>query len=267
VLANEFSFDGVRVPLLGQTGIWKPRVLDLPLSIATSWRTPYDDELRPDGTLNYAYRGTDRNQADNVRLRQAFHRGVPLIYFHGVDRGRYIATWPVYIVADDPALLRVSVVVDQPERIDPDLPEPVVESARRAYYTIAAKRRLHQASFRHRVLRAYRQRCTICRLKHTELLDAAHIVADSDPLGEPIVPNGLAMCKIHHAAFDRNILGIRPDHVIELREDILEEIDGPMLEHGLQRFQHQPIVLPAAAGDRPRSDLLEIRYEAFRQAS
>jgi len=41
------------------------------------------------------------------------------------------------------------------------------------------------------------------------------------------VPNGLALCKIHHAAFDMNILGIRPDHVVEIRTDVLEERDGP----------------------------------------
>jgi putative restriction endonuclease len=25
-----------------------------------------------------------------------------------------------------------------------------------------------------------------------------------------MVPNGLALCKVHHAAFDLNIIGVRP---------------------------------------------------------
>jgi putative restriction endonuclease len=51
------------------------------------------------------------------------------------------------------------------------------------------------------------------------------------------VPNGLSLCSLHHAAFDRNILGITPDLLVDIRSDILEEIDGPVLVHGLQECQ------------------------------
>ena len=60
--------------------------------------------------------------------------------------------------------------------------------------------------------------------------------ADRDPEGEPKVSNGLALCKLHHAAFDCHIIGVNPDYRVEVRVDVLEEIDGPMLEHGLQGF-------------------------------
>jgi len=106
----------------------------------------------------------------------------------------------------------------------------------------------------------------VCRLKHVELLDAAHIVPDADPSGEPVVPNGLALCKIHHAAFDRHILGIRPDLVVEVRRDILEEIDGPMLRYGLQEMNGQRLHLPARRADRPAPEFVEKRYELFREA-
>lgn len=45
--------------------------------------------------------------------------------------------------------------------------------------------------------------------------------------GEPVVPNGMALCKLHHAAFDRNILDVRPDLRVAIRQDVLEEIDAP----------------------------------------
>ena len=61
--------------------------------------------------------------------------------------------------------------------------------------------RLHQPVFRAQVLQAYGA-CIICRLKHVDLLDAARILSDADG-GQPVVTNGLAMCKIHHAAYDR----------------------------------------------------------------
>lgn len=90
----------------------------------------------------------------------------------------------------------------------------------REYTTSAVKQRVHQRAFRERVLRAYREQCTLCRLKHVELLEAAHIIPDADPEGEPSVVNGLALCKLHHAAFDRNFLGIRPDYTVMLRDSL-----------------------------------------------
>jgi putative restriction endonuclease len=117
------------------------------------------------------------------------------------------------------------------------------------------------------VLRAYRERCALCRLRHAQLLDAAHILPDSDPLGAPVVPNGLALCKLHHAAFDQDFIAVRPDLVIEVRQDILEEEDGPMLVHGLQGFHERRILVPRRSEERPRPDFLEERYRRFLAAS
>ena len=68
--------------------------------------------------------------------------------------------------------------------------------------------------FRDRVLLAYSLQCALCRLRHPELLDAAHINEDSDG-GKPVVPNGVAMCAIHHRSFDKNVLTVRPDYLID----------------------------------------------------
>jgi putative restriction endonuclease len=139
--------------------------------------------------------------------------------------------------------------------------------ARRAYATTIVKRRLHQLTFRARVIRAYQTRCALCRLRHTELLDAAHITPDADPEGEPLISNGLALCKLHHAAFDRFFFTVRPDYTIEVRESILEESDGPMLIVGLQQIHGQRIFVPSAPAHQPDRLRLERRYEDFRQAS
>jgi len=89
---------------------------------------------------------------------------------------------------------------------------------------------------------------------------------DGHPKGEPWVCNGLALCKLHRAAFDNNILGVRPnDMVVEIRKDILDESDGPMLMHGLQECLNKPlVVLPASAALKPKREFLEERYEIFR---
>jgi putative restriction endonuclease len=103
-------------------------------------------------------------------------------------------------------------------------------------------------------------------LRHTELLDAAHIIADANDEGIPIVPNGLSLCKIHHAAFDKNIIGISPDYQVRIREDILAEIDGPMLKFGIQSLDKSKIILPRNPIERPDRDRLRERFDEFMKA-
>jgi len=82
---------------------------------------------------------------------------------------------------------------------------------RRRYVTRGVRQRLHQQEFRERVLEAYRQQCALCRLRHPELLDAAHIIPDAEERGAPVVRNGLSLCRLHHAAYDSYLLAVRPD--------------------------------------------------------
>jgi putative restriction endonuclease len=277
VLDEGFDCDGRRVPLVGPQGIFKPAVLrDVPLSIATAppvpgKAAPYDDQLGPDGLLRYRYRGTDPQHPDNVGLRRAMQRKVPLVYLHGVVKGFYVAEWPVFIVDDDPRALTFTVAVGREAGVLSG-PRSLADLAfddegERRYATRVAMARLHQRSFRQRVLQAYRDRCAVCRLRHAELLEAAHILPDGHPKGRPEVPNGLALCSLHHSAFDAYVMGIMPDLTVEIRTDVLEEVDGPMLVHGLQGFHGRRICVPSREGQRPNREFLAERYELFRKAS
>jgi len=40
-----------------------------------------------------------------------------------------------------------------------------------------------------------------------------------------VIPNGLALCKLHYAAFDSYIIGVTPDLEVKVRLDVPEEID------------------------------------------
>jgi putative restriction endonuclease len=269
LLERGFDFKGERIPLLGPSGIFKPRHLDLPLSMTTAPKGPYDDSFSNDGYLLYRYRGTDLFHRDNVGLRQAMKGSTPLIYFHGVAPGRYLATWPVYIVGDNLELLTFKVAVDDATMgLVEDRPA-VAEAAdiRRAYVTAIVRQRLHQRSFRERVLRAYREQCALCRLRHYELLDAAHIIPDPEPEGIPSVRNGIALCKFHHAAFDSLLLGITPDYAIEIRNDVLKEEDGPMLQYALKELHGARMLLPRNRELWPNQGALDLRYQRFKLAS
>lgn len=80
-------------------------------------------------------------------------------------------------------------------------------------------------------LSAYDGRCALSRLPDRTLLDAAHIIADRDEsFGQPVVPNGLPLSKIHHAAFDAHLIGIDSDRRIHIGERLLAQKDGPILE-------------------------------------
>ena len=55
----------------------------------------------------------------------------------------------------------------------------------------------------------------------------------------------LTLCKIHHAAFDNNFIGINPDYTIKIRTDLLTETDGPMLKYGIQSLNNTKLILPS----------------------
>jgi putative restriction endonuclease len=67
--------------------------------------------------------------------------------------------------------------------------------------------------------------------------------------------------------FDHDILGIRPDYVVEIRPDVLQEQDGPTLKHALKGLHHERLAVPRQARARPDPILLEERFERFKIAS
>lgn len=267
LLEKGFDYQGQRIPLIAPQGIFKPQVLDLPLSITTAPKGPYDDYFGKDNFLIYKYRGTNPDHRDNVGLRKVFELKRPLVYFHGIEPGKYLTVWPVFIIGDDSTNLTFKVAVDDITAIEfaPTVSRQIEDNsyAKRSYLTATVKVRLHQRSFREKVLDAYRSQCAFCRLRHRELLDAAHIIPDNMPESEPTVNNGLALCKLHHAAFDSFMLGVTPDYIIKVRNDILEEEDGPVLQHALKGINNSKLILPTTRVQWPSKDALEWRYDRF----
>lgn len=268
---STFEYDGERIPLMDrQRGIRKPAGFDAALAIRTTFTPPqqlppYADDIGEDGLQRYKYRGSDPQHPENVALRRAFEQRLPLIWFVGVSPGIYEPIYPVWVVGDEPSNLQFALAVHEGQRYI--TPGAAVDEDSRRYVERLTKQRLHQRVFRSQVLAAYDGRCTICQIKHAELLDAAHIIADGEPEGQPVVPNGLCMCKIHHAAFDHQILGIRPDLTLHVRQDILEEVDGWMLKGGIQGVHNTSLaVLPAVRAARPSVARLEQRYADFLSA-
>lgn len=263
--------DLTSVPVTGGTfraidhsrGIWNPQAMDATLSVLSSADGPYADREVAGGMFHYSYRQGSIN-GDNAKLRKAYELQKPIILLRKVRDGVFVPHAPVYVVDDLIDKREFLLALDEGARFLAGDFSPL----ERRYTEQLVRQRLHQAEFRGRVIAAYATRCTICRLRHGELLDAAHIVADRDELGLPEVTNGLALCKIHHAAYDGYLIGITPDYKVEVDRQLLEEVDGPMLQYGLQSMHGVQLTLPTLRKDRPDSDRLALRYTEFlRRAS
>jgi len=279
--ANElkpgFMFQGNRIPLVNpQRGIFKPQQMQYLLSIKTVFpraggRVWYDDQrdvhrqiFEGDDAVDYAFMGQNPDAADNRWLREAFENRIPIIYFLGIAPGRYQAMLPTFISGWDAKALKARVAFGVPGQSSLAPPENALE---RRYALRAVKQRLHQASFREAVITAYNGRCALSGLPESLLLDAAHIMADKDEkFGQPVVPNGIPLSKIHHAAFDAHLIGIDPDYKLHVSQRLLGQNDGPMLE-ALKGLNGKLIHPPVRDRDRPDQDRLAMRFERFRAAA
>jgi putative restriction endonuclease len=267
-LSQGIMFEGERVPIWNQQkGIFRPAALRQPgaaLTVMTSVDSPYDDRFdEDDDRIWYRYRGNDPQHADNVAVRLALELQCPLLYLVGIEPGLYDAIFPVYAVEDRPEAFAFGLRADNLAAVVEAPGSSMQTVIRREHVTRAVQQRLHQHRFRAAVLKAYARSCTICRLRHTPLLDAAHILPDQHPHGLPEIPNGLSLCKIHHSALDASILGVDDNYRVHIRKDVLVEKDGPMLKHGLQDLHGESITLPRNAQDRPNRDYLAERFAVF----
>lgn len=262
---GEFSYEGQKIRVIdAQGGIWNPGAswtlgeeLRATLSINTTKSKKYEDQEVSGGLWRYDYQ-SGGTAGRNTKMRKAMELQLPLIWFVQQDSGRYVP-YKVFIINDFPAE-GYCLIAPELSLATASRSESLIE---RRYAERTMKQRLHQPAFRARVLSAYETKCAICRLGHGRLLDAAHITPDNDETSSTSVTNGLSLCKIHHTAYDIDIVGIDADYTVHIRQDILNETDGPMLEHGIKEMDKIKLWVPHAQGEKPDPARLEKRYSRF----
>ena len=273
-IGKGFMFEGKRMPLVNpQRGIFKPKEMKFLLSIRTVFPKPggrvwYEDQIDIHRkifenleSIDYAFMGINPNAAENRWLLEAHENQVPVIYFLGIAPGQYHVIAPVFIGSWDKSTLKAEVLFGSPDRKEVVFPET---SEERRYSFQIVKQRVHQGRFRESILTAYRERCALSGIPERRLLDAAHIISDANPeLGQPIIPNGLLLSKIHHAAFDSHLIGIDPDYSIHVSKRLLDQNDGPTFE-ALKQLRGKKLRLPKRKQDYPDRKRLEIRYNEFK---
>ena len=121
--------------------------------------------------------------------------------------------------------------------------------------------------FRQQVLRAYNYECAICgyNMRHDNTsvaLEAAHIKWKQ--YGGPCeIPNGLALCAIHHKAFDKGSIGLDES----MRVQVSEAVNGSGIVGRLfWDFQGKIISLPQVKAYCPQDEFGDWhRREVFRR--
>ena len=274
-LERGFFWHGHQVPLISRNqGIWKPRIFTAALTIKTTapkggHDAPYEDRIDDDGTLHYKMAATRDKEWSNRAMLLAAERGYPLAWLVGTkpaDTLYYYARFPAFITGVDrnnrEFLITIGGDPDQPIDIN-DIRERAAEGIERKYVSRWTKQRLHQQRFRENVLSAYSMSCAICDMPHAQLIEAAHIVDDANAEGIPAISNGVALCRVHHAAYDRHLLGIdesRRIHVAE-RARRLEETTG---KSALAPFDGRTLThVPKKRVLQPDSQRLRWHFERF----
>ncbi|MFG5120487.1 HNH endonuclease [Methylorubrum sp. POS3] len=280
-LAAGFAYAGERVPLINpQRGIFRPRLMRYLLTVRTVFPSTgrkiwYDDQrqvhrqiLAGDELVDYAFMVGGPDMPENRHLREAMREAVPILYFLGVAPGRYTLVYPTFVVDWSGDALTARLAFGMPgsvsEIVHGERSRDMPTAAERRYGLRLVRQRLHQATFREAVLAAYGGRCAITGLPEPRLLDAAHIAPDHDEaFGQPIVPNGLPLSKVHHAAFDAHLIGIDPDFRVHVSPQLLAIDDGPMLEQGIKAMAGRTIRLPGRRADQPDRERLSARFTEF----
>jgi putative restriction endonuclease len=153
---------------------------------------------------------------------------------------------PVQLPAVDAALAEIEAKASAPFELFDDMAQWIPQGLRVA----------RAKAFSRVVAAAYGQRCAMCGqgMSHpsgrTEI-ESAHIVSRS-VRGADDVRNGLALCRVHHWAFDNYLVGIRPDGSLEVPQAAAAMIGN----ESLASLNGAKLIVPSDPAHRPHPDAL-----------
>ena len=283
-LYNGVQWRGRRIRLDGHVqGIWKPKEMDGLLSIKTAW--PRQRTGRPDtypdqrqalrehfehrDVLEYSFMQNNPNHRHNQLLHDAWRRRIPIIYLIASYPAFYQAFFPAFIVDWDSVTLktRVAFGFESP---------PETENERRIGIAIA-RRQYDHAAFRENVLSAYRETCAVSGVMGRSHVGVAELAPSYGPAADAAATAsaGVALSKLHRAAFEADLLGIDADgrlHVAH-RADLYRsgttsrrQPESTVIT-ALREINGARIQLPENPSHRPDRELLDLRYQQFLRAN
>ena len=113
-------------------------------------------------------------------------------------------------------------VSERPEEVNDAVVETVTQERQTAVINI--KEKIRDNSFKSRVLTSYGQMCAMCGIQ-LKLIDAAHIIPVEHD-GTDQISNGMAICALHHRAFDRSLITVNDKYQIIYNTDKMDLMAG-----------------------------------------
>lgn len=212
-------------------------------------------------------------KSPSIQIREAYLRRAYMNGFSPCDKGNgelAIAFRPDFSVeyvrnlealhdfgqyAEDAAVL--DIVAEHPEINDEEI--QVTDSARRTT-VISVRKRLRDAGFRARVLTAYSFHCAVCGVQ-LKLVDAAHIIPVQCENSTDETCNGIALCALHHRAYDQGLITLGEDYSVLLSDKRIAYLRRIEQAERLDDFRENllpMILLPPSVSDRPHVEYIRI---------
>lgn len=204
------------------------------------------------GALNKAYSECfSVHNKGNGELAIAFRPEFLIQYIQNLDSFHSFDSVPGGVEAlnriTETAPSTVDPIVDQ---LTPEPRQVVLTTTRRA---------LRDIDFRRRVLCAYEHKCAMCNVQ-LRLLEGAHILPVAHPDSTDDTSNGLALCVLHHRAFDRSFVTFDSSREIHVNQSVINELRRESLDGGLEDFRQALrtfIRVPADRRDWPNIEFVE----------
>ena len=136
---------------------------------------------------------------------------------------------------------------------------PLTNQERRVAVS-SVSRKLRDAKFRKNVLTAYSYRCALCGLA-LNLTDAAHIVPVTHERSVDKTYNGLALCALHHRAYDQSLVTVWGDYTVRMSEAEGARLKAIARGEGMEAFRQglfSSILLPPVVSDRPSIEFVKL---------
>lgn len=141
---------------------------------------------------------------------------------------------------------------DDPDEVsEDDIDDEIGE--KRKYAVMQTRKALRANDFARRVLGAYGHRCAMCDMQ-LKLIDGAHILPVEHEDSTDATNNGVALCAIHHRAYDRSLVTFDPKFTIHLNIKLIKKLKDEDRAGGLKGFMDsiKPMLnLPPDKKDRP----------------
>ena len=114
--------------------------------------------------------------------------------------------------------------------------------------------------FRENVREAYENRCAMCGVQ-LELIEAAHLIPHNHPKSLDTVPNGIALCALHHRSLDTGLIYLDANYNILINPVRRKYLVRMQRIDGFQQFRRKlsgTIALPHDPSDYPLKENIEL---------